>query len=75
MTARTLNELMEMTKYQATSPDSPFTGDLFVTPSTENGLITLTGEILTITEHREYQKKHFPSEQLDSLLYINSGRV
>lgn len=67
-TARMPDEFAEMADYHATSPDSPFTGDLLATRATEHGRVTLSGDTLTITEHGERRKRHVPPERVNDLL-------
>lgn len=60
MTPRAPTEFDEMTEYHATSPDSPFTGDLLATLPTENGRITLSDTTITITEGDTRRKQTIP---------------
>ncbi|WP_330633362.1 arylamine N-acetyltransferase family protein [Halocatena halophila] len=68
LSARTLDEFVEMADYHSTSPDSPFTGPLLATRATENGRVTLSGSTLTTKKHGEQTKQHVPPERVDDLL-------
>lgn len=72
-TPRSRKEFVEMADYHATSPDSPFTGELLATLPTEGGRITLSGTSITITERGTRKKQQISPTQLDDVLYDRFG--
>lgn len=52
-TPRALSEFHKMCRYHETSPESPFTNKPLCTLAQPSGRITLSGDILTRTEHGE----------------------
>ncbi|RQG98753.1 arylamine N-acetyltransferase family protein [Natrarchaeobius oligotrophus] len=56
-TPREASEFEEMCRHHASSPDSPFTGDLLATIATETGRITLSDTSLTVREGETREKR------------------
>lgn len=72
-TPREASEFAEMAAYHATSPDSPFAGDLLATLPTEDGRITLSGTSITDTDGGTRRKRDVPPDRVDDVLRNRFG--